>query len=136
MNEDDLAITHRSSVPYKEMRRSVAEDKLLVPPYGDLTFRIPAGIGFLSKDPSTEVVTDAETFVVLSEYTVQSSSDHPKVLDSLRGVAKALVQAPEVLSYIVFQWKEPRAESQFCVFERYSSRLSYERLRETTALQG
>lgn len=134
MSEDDLAVTHRSSAPYKEMRRSVAADKLLIQPYGDLTFRVPTGVGFLSKSTSTDLVTGDETFAVLSEYTTQGPADDQRVLESLRGIAKVLAQEPGVLSYFVLQWKEPRAELQLCVFERYASRLSYDRVRGTTAV--
>ena len=119
-----MAVTHRSSAPYKRMRASIANDNILADTNIDLTFRVPAGVGFLSKSTSIDLLTP-ESFVVFSEYYTKGGKYSSSLLENVEIVAKTLRNEPEVLSYWALKWQNPESDKSILVFERYTSRKAY-----------
>lgn len=123
-DEDALAVTHRSSVPYKVMRASIDAGGLLAPPTPDLTFRTPSGVGFLSKSTEIEILS-SEAFVIMSEYSTNSVAATMSLLENLNAVATSFKDEPEVLSYWALKWLDVMANDNILVFERYASSHAY-----------
>ncbi len=110
-DESALAVDHRSSEPYKRMRKAVGEQEILSQPT-DLRLLQPAGIGFLARDGKQSVLQNnysvAQDIILIKEYSPPSSEAKQKLLDSLRSAADhedIKAKRKGILSFWVLEYK-------------------------------